>query len=240
MRWTFLALITWLLLTAAVAAQTTTTITWTPSTDSNLAGYVVYRGTSATTYEPVLSVDKGVTRVTIPLPDAATPWLIAVRAVRTDGVIGPRSMELQVTGAATPPLPPSPDGTKAATIVDCEGARWTLGPNGETLRNGQHAGGGFGSTYKLVTCVRYVLGLVPPVWYALNGGEWQSTGSTTEPGTPTQPVPPPPPPPPAPATFSCRVAQQPRKLSGTQEQLTITCPVDTPFGRNDPVVLSKP
>ena len=45
---------------------------------------------------------------------------------------------------------PSPSGTRlppAPAIIDSDLASWTIDPNLETLRNGVHAGGGYGSTY---------------------------------------------------------------------------------------------
>jgi len=56
---------------------------------------------------------------------------------------------------------PSPSGTRvppAAAIVDTELASWTIGPNLETVRNGVHAGGGYGSTYLWFGNVLYVVG----------------------------------------------------------------------------------
>lgn len=106
-------------------------------------------------------------------------------------------------GCATPPPPPpppplpnpSPDGTLSPSLVDCERTTWTIGPSLETLRNNAHAGQGYGSIYKLVSCVVYVKG-TDATWYRWENG-WTSTGQTQEPGTTT-----PPPPPPAPATLT--------------------------------------
>lgn len=98
-----------------------------------------------------------------------------------------------------PPPPsspqPSPDRTVGASIVDCSGGAWTIGPNRETLLNGQHAGDGAGSIYKLLSCVVWVLG-TDANWYSWSG-QWNYTGQTLEPGTTPVPAPGPVPPPPA-------------------------------------------
>lgn len=85
------------------------------------------------------------------------------------------------------PKPPSPDGTKANTIVDSSGGEWTLGPNGQTLRNGIHMGSGTGSIYKYLGGVVYVLG--NDAWYRWADTFW-TRHSATEPGvTPPAPTP---------------------------------------------------
>lgn len=81
-----------------------------------------------------------------------------------------------------PPPTPSPDGTKGVTITDATGGTWTIGPEKQTLRNGTHTAGGFGTTYKWLGGVVYVLG-TNGFWYAFKSGAWQSTGSQLEPGT---------------------------------------------------------
>lgn len=89
----------------------------------------------------------------------------------------------------TPTVQPSPDGTKAVTITDSQGGVWTLGPNKETLRNGNRMGNGSASVYKYLNSTVYALS-GDNNWYKW-GTSWVSVGPT-EPGI----SPPPPPPPP--------------------------------------------
>lgn len=84
------------------------------------------------------------------------------------------------TPVPVPAPSPSPDGTKATSIVDAQGGVWTLGPQKETLRNGTHMASGFGSTYKWLGGVVYVLG-TNAWWYKWSGSTWNSV-SQTEPG----------------------------------------------------------
>lgn len=86
------------------------------------------------------------------------------------------------TPAPTPtaPKPPSPDGTKAVSIVDSTGSIWTLDAQ-KTLRDGVHVGAGFGSIYKWLGGVVYVLG-TNNWWYKWTGSSWVSV-SLQEPGT---------------------------------------------------------
>lgn len=91
-------------------------------------------------------------------------------------------------GAVTPPTPiptpptPSPDPTKGTTITDASGGVWTLGAGQETLRNGTHIASGFGTVYKWMGGVVYVLG-TNGWWYKWTGSAWQSINSQQEPGT---------------------------------------------------------
>lgn len=85
--------------------------------------------------------------------------------------------------AERPKLPPSPDGTKASTIVDSQGATWTLGPERQTLRDGVQVGKGAGTTYKYLTSLVNVLG-INDRWYKWTGTDWSDIG-TQEPGTRT-------------------------------------------------------
>lgn len=96
------------------------------------------------------------------------------------------------TPTPTPtPIPPStsPDGTKAPpapSIVDSTGGVWTIGPQLQTLRNGVHMAGGFGSVYKWLGGVVYVRG-TNDWWYKWTNTSWVSV-SQQEPGT-VPPVP---------------------------------------------------
>jgi hypothetical protein len=65
------------------------------------------------------------------------------------------------TPTATPSPSPTPasSGIKGVSILESDGTQWSLGSNLETLRNGVHASGGFGSIYKLVNGRVYVKGM---------------------------------------------------------------------------------
>lgn len=83
------------------------------------------------------------------------------------------------TPTPTPSPVPSPDGTKGATITDAQGNVWTFGVQKQTLRNGVHVGGGFGTIYKWLGGVVYVLGM-DSFWYKWSGTKW-SRASKQEP-----------------------------------------------------------
>lgn len=84
----------------------------------------------------------------------------------------------------TPPTP-SPDGTKAVTIIEASGVTWTLNLKNETLRNSIHVGDGRGTIYKYLTAAVYVFG-GDRNWYKWTT-RWVNVGPT-EPGTVTQPI----------------------------------------------------
>ena len=72
----------------------------------------------------------------------------------------------------------SPSGTRlppATAIVDNDLASWTIGPNLETLRNGVHAGGGYGSSYLWYENVLYVVG-TDDNWWRWTGSGWIFAG----------------------------------------------------------------
>ena len=72
----------------------------------------------------------------------------------------------------------SPSGTRlppATAIVDNDLASWTIGPNLETLRNGVHAGGGYGSSYLWYENVLYVVG-TDDNWWRWTGSSWTFVG----------------------------------------------------------------
>jgi hypothetical protein len=105
----------------------------------------------------------------------------------------PKYLALTGTPALPAPPPPtepkpvptsSPDGTKAATITDSTGGVWTIGPQNQTLRNGTHIGGGFGTLYKWFNSTVYVWGLVESSgtrnWWQWTGVKWTKVGG--EPG----------------------------------------------------------
>ncbi len=104
------------------------------------------------------------------------------------------------TGTPAPPQPgdpamplPSPDGTKAISIVDSSGATWSFGPRSQTFRNGLPAGGGQGTVYKYLGGVVWVLGLDTPTpcWYSWVGNAWARKVAlpSVEPGLPEPPAP---------------------------------------------------
>lgn len=68
--------------------------------------------------------------------------------------------------------PPSPDGTElppATRVIDAAGAAWTLGPGGETLREGIHVGGGYGVSLLWTGGMLYT--------FASDDQWWQWTGT---------------------------------------------------------------
>lgn len=101
------------------------------------------------------------------------------------------------TPTPTTPGTPSPDGSKGTSIVDAQGAKWTIGANLATLRDGAHMGGGQGSEYKYLASVVYTLG-TDKNWYKW-AGAWSSVGAQEPGGTAPAPQPPTPTPTPIPA-----------------------------------------
>lgn len=136
----------------------------------------------------------------------------------------PEPVPTQPTPTPTPePVKvPSLDGTKATTIVDGQGATWTIGAQKETLRNGAQAGGGQGTVYKYLNSVVYILGM-DSNWYRWSdtNSTWSSVGPV-EPGVVTQPTPTPEPTPiptpvptptPTPTPPVTRTVNYPKQLS---------------------------
>ena len=81
---------------------------------------------------------------------------------------------------------PSPDGTtvpSATQIVDNSGAVWTIGANAMILRNGVHAGGGYGTKILWTSSTIYVFG-TDSNWWKWNGSGWINVGPTA-PGSTT-------------------------------------------------------
>lgn len=77
------------------------------------------------------------------------------------------------------PVPASPNGTKGVTVVDSSNGVWTLGANGETLRNGTHMAGGLGTVYLWLNQAVYVLGTDQPAnWYRWSGVKWELVGAS--------------------------------------------------------------
>lgn len=111
-----------------------------------------------------------------------------------------------------PTKPPSPDGTKATTVIDSQGATWTLGPEKQTLRDGAQVGNGAGSIYKYQNSVVHVLG-TNDRWYRWTGTSWSEIGAQ-EPGG-SVPVPTPTPTPlPTPSPIpNTRVVPYPKQAS---------------------------
>jgi hypothetical protein len=92
-------------------------------------------------------------------------------------------------GVAEPGATPSgcavsPAGTRGSEICDSNGARWTLGAQGQTLRNGTHSGFGYGSVFSWQS-VNGVLTLSTlgqdNAWWSWIGSGWVSAGAS-EPG----------------------------------------------------------
>ena len=95
------------------------------------------------------------------------------------------AFESAATSIPQPPPPPggactpSPPGTRRDVVCDAGGARWTLGPSGETLRNGVHVGGGYGSVYwvlMLDSGLTISTFGTDNAWWTWNGSAWVRTG----------------------------------------------------------------
>ncbi len=78
----------------------------------------------------------------------------------------------------TPSPVTSPNCTKAATIVDTSSNTWSLGAQGQTLRNGVHIDVGYASVYKLVNGLVYMHD-VNGYWRSFGTQFWQDVGITT-------------------------------------------------------------
>lgn len=92
-------------------------------------------------------------------------------------------------GSGQPPT--SPDGTElppATQVIDASGASWTLGPGGETLRNGVHAGGGYGLSLLWAGGTLYTFAS-DDQWWRWTGTGWVVYGPAKPPvGGPGDPV----------------------------------------------------
>jgi parallel beta-helix repeat protein len=112
------------------------------------------------------------------------------------------NVQVTIAGTSEPPPPPPPPPTGGLT--DPQGNVWTFGPQGETLRNGIHFAGGYGTEYRLCNNIVHVLG-TGAIWYRVNasGTGWELVGPTF----PCDVQPPPPP-----------------STSAIGPQSTITCP----------------
>lgn len=95
------------------------------------------------------------------------------------------SVTATVTVSPSPILPPtpspttqegtSPDNFKGLSIIDSSGAKWTLGDNRATLRNGVHMADGFGLQYKWLNSTVYVQG-TDEKWYRWRETWWEFVG----------------------------------------------------------------
>ncbi len=65
---------------------------------------------------------------------------------------------------------------KGSSVTDGNGNRWTIGPDGGTLKNGADFAQGFGSEYAIVRGVVHVLG-TDNRWYAVDGEGWALIGA---------------------------------------------------------------
>jgi hypothetical protein len=76
---------------------------------------------------------------------------------------------------------PSPDGTQvppASQVIDGTGAVWTLGPGGETLRNGDHAAGGYAVSLLWSGGTLYARAF-DDLWWQWAGSGWTVYGAAT-------------------------------------------------------------
>lgn len=119
--------------------------------------YQWYLGVAGNFTSPVVGAF-GPAFSTPPLTTTTDYW---VRVSNSAGSVN--SLTAKVTVMASPP-PSNPGG-----FVDGEGAAWTFGPQGETLRNGIQAGGGLGLEYRVCNGSVYVVG-INFVWHRYTGG----------------------------------------------------------------------
>ena len=102
-------------------------LAWDPSTDLDIAGYVVSYGTSPGLYTSTINVGNVVSYAFSP-PDPTVRYYLAVRAVDTTGLISPYSNEivttpaLKLTGLSANRTSPQPVGTSITFLRD--GQRW--------------------------------------------------------------------------------------------------------------------
>jgi hypothetical protein len=133
--------------------------------------------------------------ITVPLSFDAKPHVVTAQVFHSNGqtyqsqtqmLVGDLSLPPPIETPTPTPTPTpgqqSPEGTKAVTITDATGRVWTLGPNGETLRDGIHVGGGLGSIYKYLAGNVFVMGAGETRWYVFDVSAWKLVG--TEPGIP--------------------------------------------------------
>jgi hypothetical protein len=123
---------------------------------------------------------------------------IAAGGLISTSIPGAGAITVFSTAAAPTPTPtpgvPSPDCTRADTVTDAFGAVWTLSSTLQTLRNGTHTGGGFGTVYKMVNGVLWVAGTGGQTnWHQWSGTAWVWVGA--EPACTAVPTPTPTPPP---------------------------------------------
>jgi len=95
------------------------------------------------------------------------------------------------TPTPTPEPPPGGGNTPQGQPVTIGGDVYSFGPNGETLKNGTHVGGGLGAEYFVCGTTLYVVDRARTVWYRLDGEIWTSIG-TGKPTCSTVPAPTPP------------------------------------------------
>src|SRR5688572_32257348 len=117
------ALLVLLLSASSVQAQSVT-IAWDPSPSTNVTGYRVYRDGVAST--GLVTTLQAVVPIVYDI--AHTIHVTAIDSAGLESV--PSNSVTAFRAAPSPsPLPPSPDGTLGTSLVDCQGASWTLGPN---------------------------------------------------------------------------------------------------------------
>jgi hypothetical protein len=118
---------------------------------------------------------------------SAGSHVITASARDTAGLTG--SSQVTVTVAAAPTNSVSPDGTMIPTatqIVDNVGAVWTIGANSAILRNGVHAGGGWGTKILWKSATIYVYG-TDTNWWQWTGSAWLNIGTTVPGGISASP-----------------------------------------------------
>ena len=181
-----------LLLTIAIASRVEAAIaSWDPNTEPDVAGYLLSYGTQPG--EHLSTIDVGNVTTVQFNPEPGRRYYVVVRAYNFSGYLSEKSSEatIDIPGPNSPPPPPSTSATSPnnalvpplANIVDSTGGVWTLGPNAETLRNGEPQHGGRGTKLLWYNGVVYTYGL-DGSWYRFDNG-WIRLNTTEQPGTVT-------------------------------------------------------
>jgi hypothetical protein len=124
-RGIFVAL--WFILTATAAAQCPLTLVWNPNTETNLAGYRLYKGAASRIYTQVTDVGR-TTNVTISVPYGSTNFYV-LTAYNTQGQESSFSPELaHVTRTNAPIAPPTGLQVEPLLTMSLQGARFPEGP----------------------------------------------------------------------------------------------------------------
>jgi hypothetical protein len=131
----------------ALAGAATITLAWNPNSESNLAGYVLFYGTSPGVYTSSIDVGAALS-YSVPSLTPGTRYYFAVRAYNTAGESGPLSPEVSdvAEDAPPPPPPPPPTGGLIAAYGFEEGAGTMAGDISGLANHGSISGAAWNST----------------------------------------------------------------------------------------------